>query len=220
MGTALVFLLAIGLVLLVFVLLAILYALIIPADISIRYDRSCRNHTTSWRVIWGFFQIQSETAGMGKYRICMFGRYFLLTGGSTERKSDRVAGLTGTDASFDRVRAIAPVIPDVIGILRNALRIRRCSCTFTFGLGSVAGTGRLYGWLSAIRGMLYSFPGLDVTFTPVFDRQMFDLELTLVFRLYRPLLTGIRLYRVMRKISGNSVAGYSPPTRVGDQPWV
>jgi hypothetical protein len=202
MGTFVLFLLACATVFLALMLFAILFASLVPADVSIVYEREAGEHSARLLVTWWIISIRSGPKDPDAADLCLLGRRVL----RLHRDHRGPGGASHLEDLARRTGAILPLIPDIMRILRATIRLRRCDCRLTFGLASPAATGCLYGWLCAIKGALYCFPRLNFTLRPVFDRQVLDVRASLVFRLRYPLITGIRIYRIVRRTPRSSAA--------------
>lgn len=185
------------------VLATILYATFVPVDVSLRYSRSYETEEFTWQVSWGIITVRTDPGNPDWVQVLLLCRMISRFEKTRKRPdNDRKTG-AGKSSPEERLyhgmSTILPFLTEIIPVVRKSVHLRECTCRIAFGMDSCARTGCLYGWLSAARGLLYAIPRLEIRISPVFDRPTFDLSLDAVFRISRPLLTGIRVYRILRR---------------------
>lgn len=183
------------------VLVVMLYAVLVPVDIIFRYTLVRNTAAFSWRVSWGIFAAQNDPERADTIQVCFLGRHLvrftrqetsLPEEGSTKNESNPEVDL------YQRMRTAIPLLRNIAPVFLESVHLRKCTCTITFGMSGPAQTGCLYGWLSAARGILSAIPHLTIHLVPVFDHPVLDIDTDAELRISFPLLTAIRVYRVLR----------------------
>ncbi|MEN6610209.1 MAG: DUF2953 domain-containing protein [Methanoregulaceae archaeon] len=199
----------------ILVLATILYATFVPVDVSLSYTRSHETQEFSWLVSWGIITVRTDPGNPHTVQVLLLNRpvyRFVRTGKKPDKENAGKRGESSLAESLYRgMSTILPFLTEIIPVVRRGVHLRSCTCYLAFGMDSPARTGCLYGWLSAARGLLYAIPRLEIHIVPVFDQPTFDLSFDAVFRITCPLLTGIRVYRILRRHFPTPYEAGAPP---------
>jgi hypothetical protein len=193
--------------LLLLMVLAVLYLLLVPIDMSVTGTLDGEGARARGTVTWGVAGFQAEQQkGDLRTAICLLGHPFWFsmpkepkepkepkgdqqqvkkpqdrerTAEKNAEKGREENAATRRPATPDGGEVIAtvqeawPRITDLLLSTLRALEIRRISIDMTFGLDDAAGTGEVFGYLMALRGILSPLPRFSMAVTPVFGTVIF-----------------------------------------------
>lgn len=195
--------LAAAALILLLVLAVILCAVFVPVDIALGAVLNQEMREFSWRISWGILSVRTDPDTPETIQLLLLEHQiyrFVKTGPGPDTGEKAAGGEpVPEEGLYHGMSTILPFLTDIVPVIRKRVHFQTCACHLVFGMDSPAGTGVMYGWLCAARGLLYALPGLDIRMVPVFDRQVFNLRLDAVIRITFPLLTGLQVSRIVRR---------------------
>lgn len=176
------------------------HVIILPVKFSGRLSSSRKNLFLA-KVRWGVLRSSVKIAYDGTGEFYLYS--FRLKKFSVFEKDEPSPG-DGEDKEskekFDTGK-IFPVLDQVVIILRQ-IGFDYLKVNAKIGLGDPYDTGIVYGYASALRGALSGLKRIDINVLPVFDTEMFEIDVEAGFimrRCYRVIAPVIRMGRLTRK---------------------
>jgi len=198
------------LLILFLVLISVIIALyLVPVKISatlICRDGACLNIIVRWCLLL-FFYSSEENSETG---ISIFGyrMYRRVAEEKTEKKKSpekmlrRVREWRNTQRN---TRKFMPYIGEVISLCIRLLRLTSLRCDMRIGFGDAVLTGRVYGYIQALKGALTPIETFRLDITPEFAETVLEGETSLSIAVEKPLLfipPAIRIFRQLRAMDG------------------
>jgi len=199
------FLFAVALIIVFFFVVLALHIIVLPVKFSGRL-RSAADDLFLGVIKWGLIRASVKISAGGTATLYLFSfrlKEFPLREKETKKKEGEEE-----KQPFDAGK-IKPLFDETAVILRE-INFDYFRLNAKIGLGDPAGTGVLFGLISALKGILSCSDRFELNVIPVFETEALDCEIEAGFRicrLYRIIAPAIRIFRTMRTASNTGVTG-------------
>jgi hypothetical protein len=169
---------------LLFILIGIIALLIfllaVPIDLEYQFDNQLEKKSST-RIIWLFGLVNVE---LKKHKHDIELKKSKIPKAKKKRKT--TANVKSNIRPFLVVIKSEGFLKRILKLFREMLtvaEIRQLQARLGFGLGDPAETGQLYGMVSPMFVFMYAMPGVNFVVIPIFDRTIFQVEISAALRI-------------------------------------
>lgn len=158
----------------------LIFLLAVPIDLEYQFDNQLEKKSNT-RIIWLFGLVNIE---LKKHKRDIELKKSKIPKAKKKRKT--TANVKTNIRLFLAVIKSEGFLKRILKLFREMLtvsEIKRLQARLGFGLGDPAETGQLYGMVSPMFTFMYAMPGVNFVVIPIFDRTIFQAEISATLRI-------------------------------------